>query len=347
MRTKTPWLAVALLALTLTACGRQPASSGKSQSIGPTPGAVAATEATTASAALTPAPGGGAGGSPAPGRTQSSSAGDLVATVNGTPIALDQFQRQAFDTQRYFVQRGVDPNTADGQTRLLALRRGVLDDMINQHLVEQAAAEMGLAVSDAEVQQSLQGYIDQMGGEGAFTQSLSQTGTTRDEVLAMERSSLIGQKVFDKVVGDVPTTAEFVHARHILCETNAACEAALARLNAGESFDKVATAVSIDKASAARGGDLDWVGRGTLPSQQVEDAIFALQAGQRSGVVQTDYGYHIIEVLARDPSHALTEEQRNNIKESRLSEWLAKRRAQSDIVIYVAELVVATATPTP
>jgi foldase protein PrsA len=263
---------------------------------------------------------------------------DMVASVNGTPIPLEDFRRQAMDTQGYFVEQGLDPNSTEGQKRLLAIRRQVLDDMINQSLVEQAAPELGVAVTDDDVQASLDDHIAAAGGQAAFEKSMQEAGTTLDQVRAMERASLIGQRVFEEVVGDIPTAGEFLHARHILCNTREECAAALERLEAGEAFDEVARDVSADETTRDTGGDLDWVGRGTLPSAQVEQAIFALQPGQRSGIVQTEYGYHIFEVIERDPNHTLSEEQRLSIKESRVLEWLAQRRAQSAVEIYVDEL---------
>ncbi len=276
---------------------------------------------------------GGGGGTPATGN------GELVASVNGQPLLLAEFQRQAWDTQRYFVdQGGIDPSTPDGQQQLLYLRRQVLNDMINQALLEQAAEEMDISATAEEAEASLQSYIEQIGGEAEFEKSLTETGATRDEVLEMERASLIGKKLLEQIAADVPETAEFVHARHILCKTEADCQAALERVEAGEDFATVARELSQDETTKDRGGDLDWVTRGMLPSQKLEDALFALQAGERSGVVQSDFGFHVIELIERDPSRALDEAQRVQLKEKKLAEWQATRRKEADIVIYVEDL---------
>ena len=149
---------------------------------------------------------------------------------------------------------------------------------------------------------------------------------------------LIGKKMLDQIAADVPTTAEFVHARHILCKAAADCQDALARLDAGDDFGTVAKAVSLDETSKERGGDLDWVTRGMLPSQRMEDAMFELQAGQRSDIVETDYGFHIVEVLERDPSRELDAAAQLRLKEKKLFEWLAERRQASTIVVYVEDL---------
>lgn len=278
---------------------------------------------------------GAAGGAGAEASTPAAD-GDLAASVNGQPIAMDDFLKQVFQTHSYIVEQGgVDPNTESGQKQLAFLRRQVLDDMINQALMEQAAAERGVSASDEEVAASLDAYIEGLGGEAAFEEALTAAGSTREEAEAMERSALVGRKMLEAIAGDVPETAEFVHARHILCKTAEACQQALFRIESGEDFAALAAEISQDQTNKDKGGDLDWVTRGTLPSQRLEDALFALEPGERSAVVESDFGFHILEMIAVDPARALSEDQRTHLKERALLEWLEETRREADIVIFV------------
>ncbi len=278
------------------------------------------------------------------GAGQDASATDAAAVVNGTAIAMDAFRAQALDTQRFYVERGLDPNTEEGQQELLRLRRQVLDDMINQTLIDAAAVDMGIAINDAEVDEAIDKSIAALGGQEKFDQALVESGTTMDDVRAMERAGILGRKVQEQITADLPATAEAVHARHILCETEAACQAVLDRLQAGEDFGAVAAEVSVDKATAERNGDLDWVVRGLLPSRQVEDALFSLPVGQLSSVVQTDFGYHVIEVMEKNPAMALDEEQLNALRQQSLMDWLATQRQNATIVVNVEDLQDVAAT---
>jgi foldase protein PrsA len=265
--------------------------------------------------------------------------GNLVARVNGEGIPLAEFQRQVFAAQHYYVEQGLDPNTEDGQRQLLFLRRQVLNDMINQVLIEQAAAEWGITATVDELSARMKEYVDEFGGDEAFEASLAAEGTTRAEIEAMERSAIIGEKMLERITADVVSErVEAAHVRHILCDEAADCDAALERLAAGERFDVVARELSKDEASAERGGDLDWIARGMVPSQAFEDAVFALGPGQRSGTVATEYGYHVIEILERDDERVLSAAQVSSLREKQLMEWLAQRRAESAIDVFVDDL---------
>jgi parvulin-like peptidyl-prolyl isomerase len=264
--------------------------------------------------------------------------GDLAARVNGAPILLADFQTQAFDTQRFMVEQGLDPNTDEGQQQLLALRRQVLDELIHQTLIDQYAAERAIEIDEAAIDERVRTYIDEAGGEEAFVESLTRTGTTREDVREMERQSLVGQAVLDEIAGALPETAEHRKVRHILCEDRAACESALGRLRAGEAFETVAAEVSKDATTASTGGDLDWLARGMVPSAALEEAVFALPVGELSEVVQTDFGYHILQVQEVDETRPLSESQRYALRERRLLDWLAERRASSQIEIFIPDL---------
>lgn len=114
------------------------------------------------------------------------------------------------------------------------------------------------------------------------------------------------QKYYDE------NTAEFaepesVRARHILFRVSSAAtddekkairaraEAALARINGGEDFAAVATELSEDQSNAPQGGDLGFFPRGRMVPE-FEEAAFALDAGKVSGIVETDFGLHLIKV---------------------------------------------------
>src|SRR5947209_6018326 len=127
-------------------------------------------------------------------------------------------------------------------------------------------------------------------------------------------------------------TPEQVRASHILLKTEGKDDAAvkakaeelLKQARAGADFAELARKNSEDEASAKNGGDLDYFGRGRMVPE-FDQAVFAMQPGQISDLVKTQYGYHIIKLV--DKKNATT----RTLAEVRqqLTDQLAYQRAQA------------------
>ena len=86
--------------------------------------------------------------------------------------------------------------------------------------------------------------------------------------------------------------ADKIRCSHILVEKQSVALEIAEKLKNGESFAKMAEQYSMD-GSRKRGGDLGFFGRGVMV-REFEDAAFKLEKGQVSGLVKTQFGYHII-----------------------------------------------------
>ncbi len=99
----------------------------------------------------------------------------------------------------------------------------------------------------------------------------------------------------------------------------------------------MATEYSDDTGSAVNGGDLGWFGRGAMVAP-FEEAAFALEPGAISEPIQTDFGFHLIEVVEKDPNRpkdeAALEQERLQAYDTWLSEQIAATTVEraSDLV---------------
>jgi len=86
-----------------------------------------------------------------------------------------------------------------------------------------------------------------------------------------------------------------IHCAHILVKTEREAQVVMERLERGEKFANIASEISLCP-SGKRGGDLGTFGRGRMV-REFEEAAFALQKGQISPIVRTEFGYHIVRRL--------------------------------------------------
>ena len=183
----------------------------------------------------------------------------------------------------------------------------------------------------------MQQMITQVGGDAAFQQSLAAMGQTLDEARALQKTGMLTNAMRDRVIAKIGNTAEQVHARHILIDSEATAQALLAQIQAGADFAQLVQQASQDNLTRDRGGDLDWFPRGWLPAKEVEDAAFALQPGQVSGVVHSAFGYHIIQVIERDPARTLTTDQVLKLQQQAMDDWLTGLRTAAHVEIFVGQ----------
>lgn len=155
--------------------------------------------------------------------------------------------------------------------------------------------------------------------------------------------ALARQKVTDALAAEIGQSAPQVRAAHLLVPSQAEAEAARQRIVAGgEDFGTVAGEVSTDSASAANGGELGWfVQEEMVPS--FADAAFALQPGEISQPVQSQYGWHVIKVEESDPDRPLTDAQINRLRQAVTDRWLEQERA----AISISSSLPPTPTPLP
>jgi len=159
--------------------------------------------------------------------------------------------------------------------------------------------------------------------------SLEPIGFTQKDMERLVESRLYYEKLRDAITADLKQEDEQVWARHILVSDEATAQTVLDRINNGEDFAALASELSMDTSNKDQGGDLGWFGRGRMVAE-FEQAAFDLGVGEISQPVQSEHGFHIIQVLGHEVK-PLTNTDFLQLKETRFAEWLDEIKAGDTI----------------
>lgn len=277
-----------------------------------------------------------------------------AATVNGTRISREILGRATTNLfnqyQQYYQQIGQDANSllagADGALFRIQLEAQALQGLIREALYAQEAQRLKIRVDSGKIEaafveqynavlesndiseEQLSAYFQGQGRTlNEFKESLREeiTGQLRNQALR-ERVTGIAEPTDDDLATyfeqnisryDSP---EEVRASHILVEDEPKAQEILNQLGAGADFATLAKENSTDTPSAEKGGDLDWFTRGTMV-KEFEDAAFALEIGEVSEIVKSEFGYHIIKLTDRKTAHTPSlEEVKDQVRDSYIEE---------------------------
>jgi peptidyl-prolyl cis-trans isomerase C len=207
----------------------------------------------------------------------SSAASAAVATVDGTPISRDFYE---------FYIKGIT-NGKTSSDLSPEQRTQALDNLIRAQLIEQEAVKEGLNKDPDTAQLIKMERLNIL--EQALSQKYLAGKQPTDDELKAE---------YDAEVARLPKTE--YHARHILVATQPFAEKIIQRLKAGEKFEDLAKAESMDS-SKTQGGDLGWFSLNNMV-KPFADAVSNLKVGEYTQEpVQTQYGWHVIQLLGTRP----------------------------------------------
>ncbi len=199
-----------------------------------------------------------------------------VATVNGVPISRDFYD---------FYIKGISGKSS---AELSPEQRGLaLDNLIHAELVGQDAEKQGLDKSGDTA------YLIEISRLNVLQQAASERylkdKKPTDQELRAE---------YDTQVAKLPK--EEYHGRHILVATQPFAQKIVERLQKGEKFEDLARTQSMDS-SAKQGGDLGWFGLDRMVPE-FSAALTTLKPGEYTHTpVQTQYGWHVIQLIATRP----------------------------------------------
>lgn len=292
---------------------------------------------------------------------------NVAAKVNGEAITLDELNEQIDQLKEQYPSMF---DGADGEGRLLDFKKRLLDNLIDQKLIAQAAEEQGVDVTDSDIDNQIEQLKSGFTDDDQFASALKSAGMTEDSLRDQVREQLLTQQLMEEVASSVQVSDAEVEsyyeknksqfyqqpakrASHILFkpEDKKTAEKVLKLLKDGGDFSALAKEYSQDESTKDKGGDLGWPT--TAYVSEFEDALDKLGKGEMSGLVKSPYGYHIILVTDErtgtqqtlaEAKDKIVEILQQEAKSNSYQDYLDKLREDADIEILIPELKASTSS---
>ncbi|HXJ23544.1 MAG TPA: peptidylprolyl isomerase [Polyangia bacterium] len=286
---------------------------------------------------------------------------ERVAAVVGDSVVLASEVEERVAPLLADVNRIPDPDKR--AARAAALRREVLDRLIDDELILQQATELKLSITNDQVDASIEEIKRQNNlNDDQLRDALRGQGMTMSAYRADLRRQLLRFRVLNISVGSRVNISDDevrsyydrhmkdgsnvqVRASHVfiaipegadatvVAEKQALAQKILERANGGEDFAKLAREASDDAATRADGGDLGYFGKDMLP-KAIEELVFSMKVGDIRGPIRADRGFHVIKLIDRklkDPKPF------DEVKED-IRMQLRQKDMERQTKIYLAEL---------
>jgi parvulin-like peptidyl-prolyl isomerase len=211
----------------------------------------------------------------------------------------------------------------------------ILQSLVDQMLLSQGARETGLTVPEEELQVRIGELAADAGGVETLGAWLAENDYSAESFQAAVAEEMRAQSMVEHIASQVGETAEQVHARHLLVASREQAESLRQRILAGEEFALLARQFTLDLTTRPAGGDLGWFPRRVLLAPEVEEAAFALGPGEISPVVESSFGFHVVQMVERG-EHALSPSAAVRLRQLAVEDWLSAQRASAVIEILVA-----------
>lgn len=242
----------------------------------------------------------------------------MVARVGGSGVTVAEFEAELdrFNAAMAEMQKTVSAEEA---------RQRVLDSLVDEVLLANAALQSGETVSAEEVQTRYENLAAERGGAEGLQTWLNAQGYTEESFRAALDKAILASRQRDAITAAVPTEAEQVHVRQILVLDAAQAQEIHRQLEIGVDF-----ATLVMQYDPLTGGDLGWFPRGYLTIPELDEAVFRLEEGQFTDVIKTAFGYHILQVLERKTA-PLSPDALQMAQQQALEDWLNQQRESSQI----------------
>ncbi|MEA2014555.1 MAG: peptidylprolyl isomerase [Thermodesulfobacteriota bacterium] len=280
-----------------------------------------------------------------------------IAAVNGEVITQEDLDRELSMVRQQFA--GMDQATAE---QLAKIKDDLMESLISSKVLYQESQKKKIEIDSAMIDERFVKVKKQFSKGGDFEEMLLEMGLTEDTLKVQLRRGMAIQKLIEQDViskfeisekdakdyydehMDHFKQPEKIRASHILIKVEPGSDESVKaealkkikkiqkELGKGGKFEELAKKYS-DCPSGAKGGDLGYFGKGQMV-KPFEDAVFSLKPGEISDIIETDFGYHLIEAGDKK-AEALTEYK--DVK-GKLTQYLKQLKTKEEMPKYIEGL---------
>lgn len=261
----------------------------------------------------------------------------LALGACGTPdtkklVQINDVKITAGELNTYFplygLTTGTDITTITDKTQLAEMKKTALEDLVSMEVIRQYYDGKKQNVVPETKDTDFKAFMDQVNSDEATKKFLTDNKITEDYLQKFFLNQYYTSAFFGEVTAEFKDpeaagkayyeankalyTTEQVKASHILVKTKAEAEAILKELQGGADFAAIAKVKSIDTGSGALGGDLGYFKKDQMVTA-FSGAAFSTPVGQLSGIVETEFGFHIIKVIDKKSITQTYEEAQQDI----------------------------------
>lgn len=236
-------------------------------------------------------------------------------------VRISSLWSEIVSVKKYYNEfQKLDLTKKENQDQFKKMEYQMQEQLINEKIVGEYAKIYKVKIDQSKVDDSYKQILDSNGGEAKVKETIDKYyGWTIPQLKLKIKDQLIRQELEKKVSEDDTINGDAKKkAEQVLVEVK----------KPGADFAALAQKYSQDDASKVQGGDLGTFTKGKM-TPEFEQAAFALQAGQVSGVVKTEFGYHIIKVESNDGTNVRA--RHILIKTKSFTDWLNEQKQKAKI----------------
>lgn len=283
---------------------------------------------------------------------------DSVAFVDDAPDG--EITKEEFDLalEQAAARQQISDIPEAGTPQYDLLQETAMADLLLSRWVAGEADELGIEVTDREVEEELETIIDeQFGGQKQFERFLRESKFSDEDANERVRLQLLSQRIQEDILGteppDIPQdeiedyyeqnietfqTPETRDVRTLLNPDEAKAQRAFEELSEDDSpasWKKVARELSTDEATSGLGGLRQGVAEGQN-EPQVDEAIFGATEGELTGPIQTDAGFYVVQVQQVNPAST---QELDEATSGQIEDSLASQAQQEIATAYQADFL--------